>query len=241
MEEEEEENDPRLWEDDTFLHGEKVANTKITPAAAKKRKTLPPTSRSTATTTIDLAADQTTISEIESFLDNPMSRNRVKREREVTCRACAHGYFSKRKDSKLVKDMARLIRIHAYSISLDTLLEAIHEAGEEDRQATIAEGEEDPGEWTHEEIQYHLFNCMKDPGLFCLKQIIDLTAQLESLNKHLWKKNEDGTREPDKNVFLLMFQTQKQIKEFLTLTPEKTISFNPKLNVQHHSKKTTTT
>lgn len=213
--------------DDDLPRGLKSASSNPkAPPAAKKAKT---------TDIIDIT-DQS-ISEIENFLENPLSRKVKREERTTKCRACAQGYFSKRKDSKLVKDIAKLIRIHAYSISLDTLLDAIYEAGEEDRQATIADGDEDPGEWTTEEIQYHLFNCMKDPGLFCLKQIIDLTAQLESLNKHLWKTNEDGVREPDKNVFLLMFQTQKQIKEFLTLMPEKTISFNPKLNVQHHSKK----
>lgn len=222
----------RDWEDDTFLYGEKSTTTTATtrPTAVKRRKT----TSSSKPETVDLI-DQS-VSEIENFLENPVSR-KVKKE-SVKCRACIHGYFQ-RKDSKLVGIIARLIRTYAYSISLDALLEEIYHAGERDREETIAGGEEDPGEWTLDEIEYHLFNCMKDPGLFCLKQIIDLKRELDSLGKHLWKVNADGVREPDKNVFILLFQTQKQIKDFLTMAPEKTISFNPRLNVQHHSKKTT--
>lgn len=149
---------------------------------------------------------------------------------ETTCRACKVGYFVT--EDAFVDKIAAVIRKYAFVLSRQALIHAIYELSQTQRETIVNEGEDDPGEWTHEEIEHHLFNCMTDSGLIFLKQISDLKDELTSLQKMLWKTNADGTREIDKNVFSVYLATQKQIKDFLSMAPEKTLAFNPKLSVQ---------
>lgn len=150
---------------------------------------------------------------------------------EVTCRACKVGYFVT-KDT-FVDQIAATIRKYAFVLSRQALVHAIYELSQKQRETIINQGEDDPGEWTHDEIEHHLFNCMTDSGLIFLKQISDLKDEVASLQKMLWKTNPaDGTRKMDKEVFSVYLATQKQIKDFLSMAPEKTMAFNPKLNIQ---------
>jgi hypothetical protein len=153
----------------------------------------------------------------------------------TTCRACKVGYFVT-KDA-FVDKIAAVIRKYAFVLSRQALIHAIYELSQTQREIIINDGEDDPGEWTHDEIEHHLFNCMTDSGLIFLKQISDLKDELTSLQKMLWKTNADGTREMDKNVFSVWFATQKQIKDFLSMAPEKTLAFNPKLSIQLSTRK----
>lgn len=228
------------WEDHSALFYEErdaPAPSSYKYTSSNANSAPPPRKKRTVKTEESDLIDQS-MPDIQSFLDNPKLIHKEKKENGVNCRACKKGYFV-RKDSSLVKSIGTLIRQYSYSISLTALIDEIYIIGEAERRRMIADGEEDPGEWTEEEIEYHLFNCMTDPGLLCLKQLTDLKGELVSLHKHLWKMNSDGVREPDKNVFGLYFATQSQIKQFLTLKPETTVSFNPRLNVQVSSRKTT--
>lgn len=235
-------DETRHWEDDTYLYGEQGPPSNAATTTTLKQQPADRSQRKRqrdddSTTIIDLV--EQSLPDIQSFLGgNPSKTAKVKKEGGgITCRACKRAYFVNKKGSKLVPRIAKLIKDYAYSMSTEALIEEIHYIGEAERQEMIEDGEDDPGEWTNKEIEYHLFNCMTDAGLFSLKQINDLRDELGELGKHLWKNNPDGTREPDKHVFGLFFATQTQIRQFLTLAPEKTISFNPRLNVQLSSKK----
>ena len=176
------------------------------------------------------------IPEIQNFLGDPTAHH-VKTEEggEITCRACKKGYFVGK--DEIVDRIAMTIRSYAFVVSRPALIDTIYKICEFYRSKAVTAEEDDPGEWTHEEIDFHLFTCMTDPGLICLKQISDLKEELESLRKVLWRTNPDGTREPDKNVASIYFATQKQLKDFLTMAPEKTVAYNPKLDVQRSSRK----
>lgn len=176
------------------------------------------------------------VSEIRDLLDDPTP---VVQDHGKQCRACKKGYFTK-KDSKLVAVIAKLVKDYAFAIAPEQLIEEIWIVGELERDRMKKGEEGDPGEWTKEEIHTHLFECMKDPALMALKQIITLQKHMQKVEKSLWKNDpETGDRVFDDKAFRLFFGLQQQLKTFHSFAPEKSIGFNPKLNVHSKLRKAT--
>jgi hypothetical protein len=179
---------------------------------------------------------QLKVSDIQDLLDDPTP---VMTDHGKQCRACKKGYFTK-KDSKLVNVIAKLVKDYAFAISPDHLINEIWIVGEVEREAMIKKGEGDPGEWTKEEIQTHLFECMQDPALMALKQILVLKKEMHKVEKRLWQLDPDsGEKVINEKAFKLFFALQHQLKTFHSFAPEKSIGFNPKLNVHSKLRKAT--
>jgi hypothetical protein len=154
----------------------------------------------------------------------------------VNCRACRLGYFVN-SENTLADQTAEFVRKFAYSISLPALIEQVYKIGEEERRRTIEQGFPDPGEWTREDVEYHLFYCMTDMTLWNLKQLNDHKRLLTSLKNQLFDKNtETGEIVANEKVWKLMIQVETHMKNLWTVVPEKAVSFNSKL-IEHSSKR----
>lgn len=156
-----------------------------------------------------------------------------------SCRACRSGYFVDG-NSKLADAIAALVRNYQYSVSLAQLIEEAYLLGEKEREDVLHESGEDIGEWSREDIAYHLFNCMTDFNLFTLKEINDLKVILASVKDNLYYKDgATGQQIADVKNMALMMQLQSQIKMLITVAPERANSFNPGLSTHSSVRKYT--
>jgi hypothetical protein len=243
------------WMDESYMYGEREISTPFKPAGSIEQRHKPQRKKKTSrdegiiysipeiTSSSPPSSLSIDLQEDEGCDYKPPARKKHKEvkyedlgeEEGTTCRACQVGYFVT--EDAFVDKIAAIIRKYAFVLSRKALIHHIYELSQTQREVIINSGEDDPGEWTHDEIEHHLFNCMSDSGLIFLKQISDLKDELNSLQKKLWKTNADNTQEMDKNVFSVWFATQKQIKDFLSMAPEKTLAFNPKLSIQLSTRK----
>jgi hypothetical protein len=155
------------------------------------------------------------------------------------CRACRSGYFVDG-NSKLADAIAALVRNYQYSVSMAQLIEEAYLLGEKEREDVLHESGEDIGEWSREDIHYHLFTCMTDFNLFTLKEISELKVILASVKDNLYYI--DGTTGrpiTDVKNMQLMMQLQAQIKMLITVAPERANSFNPGLSTHSSVRKYT--
>lgn len=161
----------------------------------------------------------------------------VKNSEVSECRACKEGYFAKQ-GNRFVEAMAHLIKTFAYNMHTSSLVDCIYRLAEKERQETIENGDADPGEWTREQIEYHLWTCMTNFELFSIKQLQNLKTHLTMSENSLYYMDEEGNVQQDEfKKFQIYFGLQNQIKHFSNTAPEKSNSFNPKLSVHSSSRK----
>lgn len=169
-------------------------------------------------------------SDIKDLLDAPPQITTTSKP----CRACEKGYFTK-KDSKLVNVIARLVKDYAFVVSPETLIHQIYLVGELERECMIKKGEGDPGEWTPDEIKTHIFDCMQNPSLMVLEQILKVKDHMRKTEKTLWKRDPETDEEVmNEKSFRIFYALQSQLKTLHSFAPERSIGFNPNINL--HSK-----
>jgi hypothetical protein len=152
------------------------------------------------------------------------------------CRACRLGYFVEQ--TRLTAAISEFVKKFSHNISVQSLINEVYALGQHERMIVIEEsGGVDPGEWSREDVEHHLFYCMSDMSLCFLKEVHDLKLLLKTIKDHVITRNDESNslQLNEKNLRLMM-QIQTQIKVLLTTAPEKSVSFNPQLAV-HSSKR----
>lgn len=156
----------------------------------------------------------------------------IHQDDEIECRACkVGGYFTANWDSDFADKMALLIKESAYSMRLEALISEIYELGQKERAFVLKTKEVDLGEWTKEQIEYHLFNCMTDLSIWMLGESRNLRLLMRRL-RNRWFEIDEGEDEEvvvnEKNI-KLYFLAQNQYKQLLTTQQEKSYTFNDML------------
>jgi hypothetical protein len=150
-------------------------------------------------------------------------------DEEIECRACrVGGYFTGEWETDFASKMALLIKNHSHSMNREALISEIYDLGQKERAYILKKEKVDLGEWTKEQIEYHLFNCMTDLSIWMIGESRDLRLLMKRLKNRLFEVDEEEIVANEKNI-KLYFLAQNQYKQLLTTPHEKANTFNEML------------